>query len=77
MNSWLLSMRWPDFSATARAIAMASVNDNIVSASAIAPSSRSVRTDSSGSDSGGRLRGIASTVAMPMPLPKAVCKAAA
>ncbi len=56
MNSWLPSMRWPERSATARALEIASVSPISVSASAIGASSRQVPGEKSGSDSGGHGR---------------------
>ena len=77
MNSWLLSMRWPDFSAIARAIATASVSESIASASAIGASCLRVSPDGIGMDRGGRLRGMADTIAMCAAGPNTVVSASA
>ena len=64
MNSWLASMRCPDFTAIARAIDSASVNPRMVTANAMGATRVNVASEKSGPDSGGKPAGRAPTVAM-------------
>ena len=59
MNSWLPSIRWPDLTATARAIDTASVSPSTVSASAVGKIVRQVSRSNDGSDSAGMPDGSA------------------
>ena len=65
MNSWLPSMRWPDFRATERAMDTASTNPSMAMASAPEPSALSDLSEKSGSDSGGNCCGSSPTRWMP------------
>ena len=64
MNSWLLSMRWPERIARERPMLTASVKASIVLARATGATFLKVSNDRSGKDNGGSWEGSAPTVLM-------------
>ena len=66
MNSWLLSIRWPDFSATDRAIDTASVSARSATIVAGKIVAWMAPGDRSGSENGGSEADSAPTVRMPV-----------
>ena len=68
MNSWLPSMRCPDFSARARAIETASVKPRTVSASAAGASLRQLSGSNDGNEGSGSADGSGPTTGIAAPL---------
>ena len=66
-NSWLASMCWPERTASAREIDMASVSAKTVTATAVGANALQTSGSKLGCDSGGKLEGSAPTVGTPAP----------